>query len=362
VSLSKARQESDSLRKRVKAGIDPLAEREAVKAARDAELARAKKQERLEAATFRLVAEKYICSKEAEWRNSKHRQQWRNTLATYAHPEIGDLAVCEITTDHILKILQPHWLTKTETASRVQSRIENVLDYAKSMRLRDGDNPARWRGHLDTILASPSKVQKVRHQRSLPYSEAPALAAAAWQSDAPAARALLLALLCAARTSEVIESEWREFDLDAKEWRIPARRMKAGKEQRIPLSDAAVSVVRAQLSVRRNQWVFPSPQALKNKPISNMAMSKWLDRNGWREKTTVHGLRTTMTEWAEAETEYPQRLIDIALAHQLSDKAQKAYFRGDLMEKRRSMMNDWAQFLEVRPEGSAGADGLPDGR
>lgn len=345
VSVSKARLERDALKKRIRAGIDPLAERDAALASTAEEDRITETRRKLKAATFRTVAEEYVSNKEAAWSNLKHRQQWRNTLRDYAHPVIGDVPVSEITTDHVLAILKPIWATKTETASRVQGRMESILDYARSMKLRDTDNPARWKGHIDTILPAPSKVKSVTHYRSLSYFEAPTLASSARASDTVASRALLLTMLCAVRTKETLEAKWGEFDLEAREWRIPASRMKAGKEQRVPLSDPALEVLKTQLETKRNDWVFPSPQRLKNKPLSSMAMLKWLERNDWSDKTVTHGLRTTMTSWAEEQTHYPQRLIDVALSHQLSDKAQKAYFRGDLMDKRRELMDEWANFL-----------------
>ena len=346
VSASKARQERDRLRKLVKAGTDPLAERAAVEAAAEAEQQAAKLQERLKAATFAKVAEEFIASKEAEWRNPKHRQQWRNTLRDYANDALGAMPVSEITTEHVLPILQAIWLEKPETAKRLQGRIERVLDYARTLGLREGENPARWRGHLDNILPARSKVARVQHQRALPWRDAPALAAKLRETDAPGARALLLTMLCATRTSETLGAGWDEIDLDEALWTIPAERMKAGKAHRIPLPAAAVTVLRQQEAMRRNRWVFPSQHKRSGKSLSYMAMTKVLERNSWLSRTTVHGLRSTFRDWVSECTQYPDRLAEIALAHQLSDRVQAAYNRTDMMQQRRAMMNDWARYLE----------------
>lgn len=346
VSASKARQERDRLRKLVRGGIDPLAEREALGAAKRAEAEADLQRQRREAATFRTVAEDYICSKEAGWRNPKHRQQWRNTLRDYAHKVIGDLPVSEVNTNHVLSILQPVWLEKPETAKRVQGRVERILDYARTMQLREGENPARWRGHLDNILPPRGKVRRVQHQRALPWSEAPALAAKLRDTDAPAARAVLLTLLCATRTGETLGAKWEEVNLDDGLWTIPGERMKAGKPHRIPLSDGAMHILRQQAALRRNQWVFPSQHKRSGKSLSYMAMTMAMRRNGWQEHTTVHGLRSTFRDWVSEQTHYPDRLAEVALAHQLEDRVQAAYNRTDQLERRREMMTDWARYLD----------------
>ena len=282
-----------------------------------------------------------------EWKNPKHRQQWRNTLAMYAYPAMGAVPVARVETSHVLAALQPIWLDKTETASRVQGRIENVLDYATAHSYRQGDNPARWRGHLDKLLPKPSVVATVQHQRALPFTDAPELAAAMLAMDTPAARALLITLYNATRTGETLGATWDEFDLEAGLWIIPATRMKAGKEHRIPLSAVSVEVLRRQEVGRRDQWVFPGQK--RGRPLSYMAMTSVLKRTGWLDRTTVHGLRSTFRDWIAERTNYPERLAEVALAHQLTDKVQKAYFRSDLMEKRRDMMQAWAQYLTAKP-------------
>jgi integrase len=302
---------------------------------------------RRESVTFKHCAEEFISAKEAGWRNPKHRAQWRNTLSEYAYPALADLSVAHIETEHVLEALRPIWTEKTETAKRVQGRIESVLDYARAQKLRERENPARWRGHLDKLLPKPGDVARVTHQRALPFKDAPALLAAMHEANTPASRALLVTMLCATRTSETIEATWDEFDLEAALWCIPASRMKAGKEHRIPLPAAAVTILRQQEAQRRDQWVFPGQK--RGKPLSNMAMTNALKRAGWLERTTVHGLRSTFRDWAGERTSYPERLAEVALAHQLTDKAQKAYWRGDLMEQRRQMMEAWSKYLAQKP-------------
>lgn len=252
----------------------------------------------------------------------------------------------ELTTEDVLSVLSPIWTQKTETAKRVQGRIERILDYAITIKLRDDSNPARWRGHLDVILPKPSKVHRVEHQRALPYAKAPQLAANLASVYTPAGRALLLTLLCATRTGETLEAKWSEIDLERAEWRIPASRMKAGKEHRIPLSDTATALLRAQEVIRRDDWVFAGQK--RGHCLSNMAMNNVLKRVGWLEQTTVHGLRSTFRDWAGEKTRYPERMAEVALAHQLTDKVQAAYFRADLFEQRREMMSKWAKFLKLQ--------------
>lgn len=343
VSASKARADRDELRKQVKAGIDPLADREATKEASAAALKAAQR----EAVTFSQCAESFMNSKEAQWGNPKHRQQWRNTLTQFAYPSIGNKSVAKVETSDILQILQPIWASKTETAKRVQGRIENILDYARSVGLREGENPARWKGHLSHTLPTPSKVTKVQHQRALPYKEAPALVAALRGLDTHASRALRLTIYCATRTSETLQASWSEIDLESGLWTIPAERMKAGKPHRIPLTADAVELLRQQESLRRDDWVFPG-QKLKQS-LSNMAMTNVLKRIDWLDRTTVHGLRSTFRDWVADCTTFPDRLAEVALAHQLADRVQAAYNRTDMMDKRRGMMEAWAQFLEAKP-------------
>lgn len=347
VTLAQARIRRDEARKLVRLeGIDPLAVRHRQKAAvaAQSEIAAAREQRR--ASTFKLVATAYIDQQAPAWSNRKHAQQWTNTLEKHAYPLIGETPVHELSTEDVLSVLSPIWTEKTETAKRVQGRIERILDYAITTKLREDSNPARWRGHLDVILPKPSKVRRVVHQRALPYAKASKLAADLLEVNTPAGRALLLTLLCATRTGETLEATWSEIDFERAEWRIPAMRMKAGKEHRIPLSEAATAVLRLQESVRRDDWVFAGQK--RGHFLSNMAMNNVLKRSGWLEQTTVHGLRSTFRDWAGEKTSYPERMAEVALAHQLTDKVQAAYFRADLFEQRRGMMSEWAGFLNLQ--------------
>ncbi|MFN2329631.1 MAG: tyrosine-type recombinase/integrase, partial [Chromatocurvus sp.] len=321
ISLAQARIRRDEARKLVRLqGIDPLEARHQQKATAVAELQASAEREQRAANTFKVVAENYIEQQASGWSNRKHAQQWRNTLSQHAYPHIGDRPVHKVTTEDVLSVLSPIWTEKTETAKRVQGRIERILDYAITTKLRDDANPARWRGHLDVILPKPGKVRRVEHQRALPYAQAPALAAELQKLDTPAGRALILTLLCATRTSESLEARWSEIDLERAEWRIPASRMKAGKEHRIPLPEAATAILRAQEAIRRDDWVFAGQK--RGHSLSNMAMTNVLKRIGWLDHTTVHGLRSTFRDWAGEKTRYPERMAEVALAHQLTDKVQ----------------------------------------
>jgi integrase len=307
-------------------GIDPLA-------------AKRKERERgrLEAAkqmTFGACAEAYLETHDAAWKNEKHRQQWRMTLTKYCKP-ISDLPIEDIDTDLVLRVLTPLWKTRTETGKRLRGRIERVLSWAKGRGLRAGENPARWDGHLDEMLAAPSKVRKVKHHAALPYAELPTLMAELRNRNSMSARALEVAILTAARTAEVTGARWDEVDLKAKTWTIPADRMKAGKEHRVPLSERAVAILSTM--PRNGDRIFP---------LSNMAMLQML--RGMRPNTTVHGMRSAFRDWAAERTNYPNHVVEMALAHAVGDKVEKAYRRGDLFEKRRRLMAEWDRYC-ARP-------------
>jgi len=297
--------------------------------------------------TFEKCAEKYITAHRAGWKNAKHADQWTNTLATYAYPVFKSLPVSAIDTPLVMKVLEPIWTTKTETATRVRGRIESVLDWATVSGYRSGENPARLKGHLDNLLPKRSKVQKVAHHPALPYSELTDFVARVRAQDGAAARALELLILTASRTNEVIASTWQEFDLSTGVWTIPAERMKMGKEHRVPLSPRAIEIVKAQEAVRQNDYVFPG--ARYGKPLSNMAMLELLKRMG-RTDITVHGFRSTFRDWAGETTHYPREVCEAALAHGIKDKAEAAYARGDLFAKRAALMSDWATFAAAAKE------------
>ncbi len=279
-----------------------------------------------------------MCSR-IEWKNIKHGDQWRNTLATYAYPVIGSLIVSSVEQDHILRILEPIWTTKTETASRLRGRIENILDYATVCRYRKGDNPARWRGHLDKLLAKPSKVAKVKHHAALPYAETSVFMADLRLQAGMGARTLEFAILTAARSGEVRGATWAEVDMEQAVWNIPVERMKADREHRIPLSDAALGLLRLLPRIDGSELLFPNT---KGTVLSDMTLTAVLRRMG--RQITVHGFRSTFRDWAGETTAYPREVIEHALAHLLKDKAEAAYARGTLFDKRRRLMADWAKY------------------
>ena len=293
--------------------------------------------------TFDEATRKFLESKSAEWSNPKHAAQWGSTLAKYASPVIGDLNVRDVELGHITKILEPIWKTKTETASRLRGRIESVLAWATVHGYRDGENPARWRGHLDKVLAKPSKVAKTKHHPALPYAELGAFMSALRKRQGMAARALEVLILTACRSGEIRGASWSEFDLDKKLWIIPAGRMKAKKEHWVPLSDQSVEILKGLIRLENNDLVFPAP---RGGVLSDMTLGAVLKRMG-RDDLTAHGFRSTFRDWAGETTAYPREVIEHALAHQLKDKAEAAYARGTLFEKRRSLMDDWAKHCET---------------
>ncbi|MBO0736608.1 MAG: site-specific integrase, partial [Alphaproteobacteria bacterium] len=282
-------------------------------------------------------------SHEASWRNPKHRQQWRNTLGYYVLPAIGELPVAAVDTGAVMKILEPLWRDKTETASRVRGRIESILDYAKARGWRDGENPARWRGHLDHLLPKRGKVQRVEHHDALPWRECGGFVQRVRQHDAMSARCLEFLILTTSRSGEARGARWSEIDLDDAVWTVPGERMKAGREHRVPLSDAALDVLRtmAALGSEPGELVFPG---MKNgRPLSDVALAKAVVAAGGNG-ATVHGFRSTFRDWCAESTNHPRELAEAALAHTLKDKVEAAYQRGDLLEKRRRLMADWAAF------------------
>lgn len=305
-----------------------------------------KRQDEALSPTFNECLEQFLASNEAGWRNAKHASQWRNTLKAYAEPVIGRLAIKEIDTHHVMKILDPIWATKTETASRVRGRMENVLDWAAARGYRKGENPARWRGHLDKLLPRRSKVQKVEHHSALPYSEITAFMLELRKREGVAARAMEFTILTAARTSEVIGAHRSEFDLAAKVWIIPGDRMKTGREHRVPLSARAIAVLKA-VGIGPDDLLDPSAVVFANPPnrvaLSSNAMLALLARMD-RHDLTVHGFRSTFRDWAAETTSTPNEVVEMALAHTVKNKAEAAYRRGDLLTKRAVLMEEWASF------------------
>jgi integrase len=312
-----------------------MAEAAAAKAAAQSAAARA--------ITFRAVARFYLDAHEAGWRNGKHRQQWQNTLDTYAMPHMGDLPVADVGTAHVLAALEPLWTRKPETASRVRGRIEAVLDYARTREWRNGENPARWRGHLDNLLPKRSRVAAVEHHAALPWRETGAFMAALAKQPGVAALALRFTILTAARTGEVIGTRWGEIDLQGELWTVPGDRMKGGREHRVPLSEIALEVLREVAPLRQSDDDFVFPGMRKGHPLSNMAMAVLLRRMK-RDDLTVHGFRSTFRDWVAEATGYQREVAEAALAHALADRTEAAYQRGDLFTKRRRLMDDWASF------------------
>jgi integrase len=339
ISLGKARDKADALRLKVKAGIDPLTERdreaaEALAAAQAAQIA---------GITFKAVADAYIAANEDSWRNAKHRQQWKNTLATYVYPVIGEVPVAEVKTAQVLQILEPIWKVKPETASRVRGRIETVLDSAKAREYREGENPARWRGHIAQILPPRRRLSR-GHHKALAYEEVPAFVGKLRDREATAALALEFAILTAARTGEVIGATWAEVDLAKAVWTIPAGRMKAGKEHRVPLSPRAIEILETTKPLG-GDWLFTGNAKVSGgmRPkLSGMAMNMLLRR--MKVDATVHGFRSAFRDWAAECTGYAHEVCEQALAHVIQNKAEAAYRRGDLFEKRRRLMADWSDY------------------
>jgi integrase len=342
--LQEARARALDARKKRHDGIDPIE-------ARRAERVR----QRLDAAkaiTFKQCAETYIASHPAGWRNEKHKYQWSATLSTYAYPVIGPLPVQAVDTDLVLRVLEPIWTAKPETAGRVRQRIESILDFGKVRGYHDGENPARWRGHLDKLLPARSRVRAVEHHAALPYAQVPAFMASLREREATSARALEFLILTAGRTGEVIGARWNEIDLLDKTWTVPAPRMKAHREHRVPMSARALAILQDMQSARdgHNAFVFPGPRP--ERPLSNVALLRLLRRMGL-DYLTVHGFRSSFRDWAAERTNFPSEVAEMALAHVVGNKVEAAYRRGDLFDKRRRLMSAWADFLSKAPADTA---------
>jgi integrase len=340
VSLAAARIAASEARSLVKAGRqDPID-------ARDAQRAR----QRLEEAsgvTFDQAVEQFLVGNEVGWRNKKHRQQWRRTLRTYASPTIGALPVGSIDTSHVTRVLDPIWHEKPETASRVRGRIERILDWARVRGYRGaGENPARWRGHLEETYPARSKVQQVTHHPAVPIDAMPAVYSRLREAEGMAALALRFIILTASRAGEGLGATWGEIDLDEAVWTIPKTRMKAGREHRVPLSREAVSILRKLAELRTGAHVFPSRTT--GRPLSLTAPSKALVAAGGG-KATIHGFRSTFRDWAAERTNIPRDVAEMALAHAIGDKTEAAYRRSELMKKRAAMMEQWARFVRTLP-------------
>jgi integrase len=348
-TLKKMTRKAEVCKAMLSDGIDPIEAARDEKADTAGKTLEAQREALLDRMTFKVCALEYIESKKSGWKNKKHAQQWTNTLTTYAFPVIGDMPVNQIDNTHVLAILTPIWTTKTETATRVRTRIELVLSYAAALKYRSGANPALWRGNLDSLLPKPGDLMKVkggaRHHPALPYDDMPSFMAELMDQDGVGAKALRLTILCTTRTIETIAAEWSEFDLDGAMWIIPAIRMKKGKEHRIPLCAEAVEILEELKAVRVGRFVFPSMRKVKGpeQPMSTAAMSSVLKRMK-RLDITVHGFRSTFRDWVAERTSFPDRVAEMALAHKLKDGVEAAYQRGDLMDKRKNLMEAWADY------------------
>lgn len=333
VSLLEAREKALDCRKHLMAGQDPLAEKRALR--RAARLAEAS------AFSFEEAAERYIAAHEAGWRNGgKSAGQWRASLSTYAYPLLGKLSVDAIDTALVMRVLEPIWKAKTETASRVRQRIEAVLDWAIAKGFRQGPNPAAWRGNINKLLPERKKAARVRHHPALPYRDMPAFMAELGTREGISARALEFTILNACRTGEAIYATWPEIDTGEAVWTVPGNRMKAGKAHRIPVSKAALATLARVPRIRGCDYVFAGGRA--GKPLSNAAMHELL--KGMRPGVTVHGMRSAFRDWAAEETSFANEVCEAALAHVVGDKAEAAYRRGDLFKKRRELMQAWARY------------------
>ena len=336
VTLADARRRARDLREQIDNGIDPIGQRREARAALMAATAKAM--------TFDQCAAAYIEVHRPSWKNAKHAAQWESTLNSYASPIFGALPVAAVDTALIVKALALIWQAKTETATRLRGRIESILDWATTSKFREGDNPARWRGHLENLLADPARSKRVVHHPALPWQEIGAFLAALRAQEGVGALAVQFAILTAARSGEVRLATWKEIDFDAALWVIPADRMKAGREHRIPLSSSALELLR--VLPRTSDLIFPG--ARQGRPLSDMSLTAVLRRMG-RDDITVHGFRSSFRDWCSECSNFPREVCEHALAHSLVDKVEAAYRRGDLIEKRALLMQAWANYCATIP-------------
>lgn len=333
VTLADARRKAEQAQRQRSDGFDPIQVRREQQAQAQIDTARG--------VTFRNCAKQFIEVNASGWKNEKHVAQWSATLETYAYPAFGNLPVAAIDTGQVLRAVEPIWSEKPETASRVRQRIERVLSWATVRGYRSGANPAQWKGNLDQILPKLSKVRKVQHHRAVPLDDLAALMRAISTHDGGAALALRFLALTATRSGEVLGATWSEMDLKAHLWTIPAERMKAGKEHRVPLSSQAIDVLREAEKTKVNNIIFSGQKT--GRPLSNMAMIELLRRMNRRD-VVPHGLRATFRTWCAERTNYPREVCEMALAHTIKDATEAAYQRSDMMERRRRLMSDWATF------------------
>jgi integrase len=335
VSLAEARRARDAALAKLRAGIDPVEERRAQKLAPKLERAKAK--------TFQQCAKAFIAAHERGWKNAKHADQWPQTLGTYVYPVLGDLPVGVIDTALVMKAIEPIWFTKTETASRTRGRIEKILDWAGTAGYRPADipNPARWKGHLENLLPKKSKISPTKNLPAMPFAEVPAFMAELALHTGIGALALRLCILTATRTTETLNATWHEFNLDERVWTIPAARMKAGKEHRVPLSEPALDILVTLKKLPPSPFVFPADPPLR--PVSNTIMLMVLRRAG-HGGLVVHGFRSSFSSWTAAKTAFSYEVREATLAHQIPDAVVRSYQRDDFFEKRRELMRQWGAY------------------
>jgi integrase len=341
ISLKRARELAAEARTAKAEGIDPLQERREARTA--AVVAGAKLM------TFRQAADEFLRDNADAWRSPKNLILWRQTLGQYVYPHVGHLPVQDIDTPLVLRCIKPLWSDKTETASRIRARIERILDWAGAHGYRRGDNPARWKGCVAEALPRPNKLAKTEHHAALPYTEISAFVSDLRRRDSTSAHGLEFLILTAARTGEVIGAQWSEIDLVGKIWTVPARRMKGGKEHRVPLSDRAIEILRFMQSRCQSDYIFPGQ---RNAGLSNMSLLAML-KVMQRADLTVHGFRSTFRDWSAEQTNFPREVCEMALAHAIESKVEAAYRRGDLFEKRRRLMQAWSEYC-ARPGQAAG--------
>jgi len=338
IDLAEAREEAEKLRALLEKGIDPLDDRKRIEDERLLELAKL--------ITFKQCADAFLNKHVHELKNKKHIQQWQNTLEVYAHSIIGGMPIDVIDTKHVMQCLEPIWSTKNETAARLRGRIEQVLAWATVSGYRTGENPARWRNHLDKLLAKPSKLQNVKHHEALDYKLIPEFMSELQQQHGIAARCLEFTIMTAARTNEAIGAKWAEINLQEKLWTVPAKRMKAKKDHTVTLSDACISLLYAMKSQQLNDYVFSGQSRQGN--LSNAAMMNVLERMGRKTKEddiTVHGFRSTFIDWVTEQTNHSSDVREMSVSHTIKNKSEAAYRRGNIIEKRFILMNDWANYL-----------------
>ena len=341
VTLAMAREKAQATREDITKGIDPVAQRAAARQA----IVEQQQEEKALDWTFRRCAEAYIKAKKAGWRSEKHGKQWENTLAAYAYPTIGDVLVRHVNLTHVTNIIEPHWATKNETINRVRNRIELVLDWATVRKLRSGDNPARWKGNLDKLLANRKIVGAVTGHKALPSGDLYAFMQALKSVPGTSARCLEFVILTACRSGEARLATWAEIDMATRTWSIPGARMKSGRPHSVPLSDAVVALLEALPKMEGTDLLFPGAKA--GKPLSDMALTAVVRRIG--VDAVPHGFRASFSSWCASSTAYPSEVREMALAHTIGDGTVAAYQRSDLFEKRRNLMADWAKFLDTAP-------------